>query len=377
MEVTSQSISFHLNALKETWVGIAQSLFDRDTVNGFVNTLTVLSNGIKVVVDNLGLLGTIGAGAGIAAFIKHLDSLKNMGNLFGDAGGSIKSFTSIKETISLLRSLGGTSFSGLEGLAGAFDVFKKEGELSVGIDAPKELPNIINNIGNGNSIEDVGNAIKGLSDKSKTAVLSLTNLGKEELTKEQAQLANSGDVDFSHYKAIEKQLKKMKEQENELSGEISDNISTIYENYNSLFDSAGNLVNGNEEIAQACEEVFAMMLNTSEVASQTEEAINGVLSKAQFAGVKDQLVDAASQGTDAFDAAFSNVVGLEEALANAGVSADDFKTTIMAIADNGLSDVTAQAEQLREAFIGDADSASEVEQRLSTLNEFPNGNLKI
>lgn len=73
MAVATESISFHLNALKETWVGIAQSLFDRGTINGFVDALTALSSGIKVVVDNFGLLGTIGAGAGIVAFVKHLD----------------------------------------------------------------------------------------------------------------------------------------------------------------------------------------------------------------------------------------------------------------------------------------------------------------
>ena len=73
MSIASESISFHLNALKETWVGVAQSLFDRGTLNGIVDGLTLISNGIKFIVDNLGLLGTIGAGAGIVALVKNLD----------------------------------------------------------------------------------------------------------------------------------------------------------------------------------------------------------------------------------------------------------------------------------------------------------------
>ena len=73
MAVASESISFHLNALKETWVGVAQSLFDRGTITAAVDGLTLVSNGVKFLVDNLGLLGTIGAGAGIFALIKNLD----------------------------------------------------------------------------------------------------------------------------------------------------------------------------------------------------------------------------------------------------------------------------------------------------------------
>lgn len=73
METATQAVSFHLNALKETWVGVAQSLFQRGDINAVIDGLTLLSNGVKVLVDNFGLLGTIGAGAGIAAFIKNLD----------------------------------------------------------------------------------------------------------------------------------------------------------------------------------------------------------------------------------------------------------------------------------------------------------------
>ena len=73
MSVASESISFHLNALKETWTGVAQTLFQRGDINAIIDGLTLISNGIKTLVDNFGLLGTIGAGVGIASFVKHLD----------------------------------------------------------------------------------------------------------------------------------------------------------------------------------------------------------------------------------------------------------------------------------------------------------------
>ena len=61
MSVASESISFHLNALKETWTGVAQTLFQRGDINAIIDGLTLISNGIKTLVDNFGLLGTIGA----------------------------------------------------------------------------------------------------------------------------------------------------------------------------------------------------------------------------------------------------------------------------------------------------------------------------
>ena len=70
MSIVEESINFKINALKETWVGTIQELVDRGDIGKIVDGLTKLSEAIGFVVENLGLLGTIGAGGGIFATIK-------------------------------------------------------------------------------------------------------------------------------------------------------------------------------------------------------------------------------------------------------------------------------------------------------------------
>lgn len=76
METASEAISFHLNELKETWVGVAQDIFQRDTVNVFVDALTSVSNvlvgllkPIELVSSGIGLLSKGIGGLGTIATI--------------------------------------------------------------------------------------------------------------------------------------------------------------------------------------------------------------------------------------------------------------------------------------------------------------------
>ena len=72
MAIITQSITYHLNALKETWTGIAQSLFQRGDLTGFFDGLTAISEVIGKVTTKLGLMKTaIGAG-GIIVAIRSL-----------------------------------------------------------------------------------------------------------------------------------------------------------------------------------------------------------------------------------------------------------------------------------------------------------------
>lgn len=73
METVTQSLTFKINALKETGTGIWQNLFAREDVGFVIELLTKLAEVIDFVTEKLGLFGTIGAGVGIAALIKNLD----------------------------------------------------------------------------------------------------------------------------------------------------------------------------------------------------------------------------------------------------------------------------------------------------------------
>lgn len=74
MATIEQSIEYKLNALEETWVGTFQDIINRKDIGTAVDLLTKLSEAIGWVLDKIGLLGTIGLGAGAFA------SLNNVGN---------------------------------------------------------------------------------------------------------------------------------------------------------------------------------------------------------------------------------------------------------------------------------------------------------
>lgn len=72
MSAVESSLSYKINALKETWVGCVQDMIDRGDLGTIVTGLTKLSEGITFVIDKLGILGSIGLGAGIFSGIKNV-----------------------------------------------------------------------------------------------------------------------------------------------------------------------------------------------------------------------------------------------------------------------------------------------------------------
>lgn len=73
MATIQQSLEYKLNALKESGVGIAQNLFQRDEMKLVVDSLTGVLTIVDKLTEALGLFGTAAAGVGIAEFVKNLD----------------------------------------------------------------------------------------------------------------------------------------------------------------------------------------------------------------------------------------------------------------------------------------------------------------
>lgn len=73
MDIITNSLEYKINALKETGTGIWQNLFKREDIGIVVTGLTKILEVIDALTEQLGLFGTIGAGAGIAAFVKNFD----------------------------------------------------------------------------------------------------------------------------------------------------------------------------------------------------------------------------------------------------------------------------------------------------------------
>lgn len=70
MEIITNSLSYKLNALKETGTGIFQNLFQREDMGVLIDGFTSVLEVIDAITEKIGLFGTVTAGLGIAAIIK-------------------------------------------------------------------------------------------------------------------------------------------------------------------------------------------------------------------------------------------------------------------------------------------------------------------
>lgn len=78
MNVIMDGLDYKLNRLKETGTGIAQNLFERDEMKSIVDGFTSFLEVIDTLTSKIGLLGTIGLGAGLFAGIKNVGRWKNV-----------------------------------------------------------------------------------------------------------------------------------------------------------------------------------------------------------------------------------------------------------------------------------------------------------
>lgn len=72
MEIITNSLSYKLNALKETGTGIWQNLFQREDMGKVISGATSILGVVDTLTDKLGLVGTILAAGTIAKGIKGM-----------------------------------------------------------------------------------------------------------------------------------------------------------------------------------------------------------------------------------------------------------------------------------------------------------------
>lgn len=139
---------------------------------------------------------------------------------------------------------------------------------------------------------------------------------------------------------------------------IADAMDEISDDYNRLFDEdTGALINPKtKDTAKSVEDLFSLYGRVTDSAQEETDRINNIFAKAKFDGVEDQLVNAGkSGGTDAVKAKISEIDGLQEALDNAGISADTLASNIMAIARPDEKNLEGIKENLKDIFDISAD----------------------
>ena len=140
--------------------------------------------------------------------------------------------------------------------------------------------------------------------------------------------------------------------------EIADAMDEISDDYNRLFDEdTGALINPKtKDTAKSVEDLFSLYGRVTDSAQEETDRINNIFAKAKFDGVEDQLVNAGKSGsTDAVKAKISEIDGLQEALDNAGISADTLASNIMAIARPDEKNLEGIKENLKDIFDISAD----------------------
>lgn len=140
--------------------------------------------------------------------------------------------------------------------------------------------------------------------------------------------------------------------------EIADAMDEISDDYDRLFDeNTGALINPKtKDTAKSVEDLFSLYGRVTDSAQEETDRINNIFAKAKFDGVEDQLVNAGkSGGTDAVKAKISEIDGLQEALDNAGISADTLASNIMAIARPDEKNLEGIKENLKDIFDISAD----------------------
>ena len=70
MEKITQSLEYRINALGQTWVGVAQNLFQTGDIKAVISVLQVFSSAIEGITSKLGLFGTAALGGFVTALVQ-------------------------------------------------------------------------------------------------------------------------------------------------------------------------------------------------------------------------------------------------------------------------------------------------------------------
>lgn len=103
MEKITNSLEYKLNALKETWVGVAQNLFQTDDLKAVVDGLTAISEVIGALTGQLGLFGTVGLVVAVAGLIRFSNTLKSVNTTVAPVLQTLSGVSYDNTTASALR----------------------------------------------------------------------------------------------------------------------------------------------------------------------------------------------------------------------------------------------------------------------------------
>jgi len=182
----------------------------------------------------------------------------------------------------------------------------------------------------------------------------VTELNKRKAEKEkiESNRAEYSDWYFSKYQTQERQLKSLDKDISDLEGNLTDSVADISDKAQDLWNDDGTLVDDStKETADRVQKLTDDYKKAIGSTSTTSDKMNNIFALSQFSDLKDKLVAAGkSGGTKAIQKMIDDTDGLEDAMKNAGLTADDLKDSIMSIADPDAKNLEGIKKNLEDIF---------------------------
>lgn len=192
---------------------------------------------------------------------------------------------------------------------------------------------------NGNYVYEKGTVLEDALD-----TMDKLNSAQEKLNKLKEEGA---DEDSSEYKFASENV-------DTLTAHLTENMDKINELSTHLYNTeTGEALKGYEDLARGVNDVIDVYLDFSDTGSSIDHKIENIFAKAKFKDVKDSLVEAGKEGSNALNNMISSTPGLTDALNAAGVSAQQLSEYIMALADPEALNLDIIKKQLKDIYSSD------------------------
>lgn len=153
-------------------------------------------------------------------------------------------------------------------------------------------------------------------------------------------------------KKEQKKLDKAQETINDLESDVADKVTEISDTAKSMKNDDGSLIDEKfKDTVASADAVVQKYLDSTDSTTATTDKMNNIFALSQFSDLKDKLIAAGkSGGTDAVKKMIDDTDGLDTAMSNAGLTADDLAASIMSIADPDAKHLEGIKENLEDIF---------------------------
>ena len=175
----------------------------------------------------------------------------------------------------------------------------------------------------------------------------------EKLNRQKAEREEliSNESSYSPEK-FKKKLASIEKKISATESDLTDSVSDISDKAQDLWDDNGNLIDESaKDTAKRVQQLTDNYKKAVGSTSTTSDKMNNIFALSQFSDLKDKLIAAGkSGGTEAIQKMIDDTDGLDTAMSNAGLTADDLASSIMSIANPDAKHLEGIKENLEDIF---------------------------